>query len=340
MPPSATASICSPRLPGLLVKSMPPRDPTGEMVRLLEQLGSSRSPPSWHGAWASGDGSRALMLLQTRAAQFEHPTPRRRPWPMSGVRSTARPRRPFRELVMTGPGVFSVTSRNAIKDQVSRLSRIRCCADRHLAVAGLSILHCAGPGFAARGERRVGRHIAVPREVLLDCRRLLALAIAAGLGLSCSAAGGGAAPAGVLAVAIGLTAAAAAAAVAGGRGPDRRRRGRHLRGRRRRGRRAAAGRAVVAACWTFTLVALVLLSSPGRARAVAALAILRPFPSPPTGGSPPPSTRRASSRRRSLRAPSPARPESGRLPYDRRSGVPPCLSPSSSRATARAPARR
>ncbi len=53
---------------GLLVKSMLPRDPTGEMVRLLEQLGSRSPPKLVDGAWASGDGSRALMLVQTRAA--------------------------------------------------------------------------------------------------------------------------------------------------------------------------------------------------------------------------------------------------------------------------------
>ena len=108
---------------------------------------------------------------------------------------------------------------------------------------------------------------------------VLALAIAAGLGLDWFR-GGRRRTGWVLAVAVGLTAAAAAAAL----WP------------------AGAGRIAVAAVgtfagvageageqlpgalaeagllWTFTLVALVLLSSPGRARAVAALAILTAVP--------------------------------------------------------------
>ncbi len=53
---------------GLLVKSLLPRDPTGEMVQLLEQLDSGARPKMLDGAWASRDGARALMLMQTRAS--------------------------------------------------------------------------------------------------------------------------------------------------------------------------------------------------------------------------------------------------------------------------------
>ena len=53
---------------GLLVKSLLPRDPTGEMVQLLDQLNSGTQPKLVDGAWASRDGTRALMLMQTRAA--------------------------------------------------------------------------------------------------------------------------------------------------------------------------------------------------------------------------------------------------------------------------------
>ncbi|MEO8653037.1 MAG: MMPL family transporter [Ramlibacter sp.] len=109
---------------GLLVKSMLPRDPTGEMVRLLDQL-SSRSPPRlMDGAWASGDGSRALMLLQTRAAGSDTDAQEGAMATIRHAFDTAAGAAPSAKLVMTGPGVFSVTSRNAIKDQVSRLSLI------------------------------------------------------------------------------------------------------------------------------------------------------------------------------------------------------------------------
>ena len=53
---------------GLLVKSLLPRDPSGEMVQLLDQLGSGSRPQMVDGAWSSRDGARALLLMQTRAS--------------------------------------------------------------------------------------------------------------------------------------------------------------------------------------------------------------------------------------------------------------------------------
>src|SRR5882757_3854343 len=53
---------------GLLAKSLLPRDPTGEMLQIIDQLGSERQPPSVDGVWASRDGKRALLVAQTRAA--------------------------------------------------------------------------------------------------------------------------------------------------------------------------------------------------------------------------------------------------------------------------------
>lgn len=107
---------------GLLVKSLLPRDPTGEMVQLLDQLNSGSRPKMIDGAWASKDGSRALMLVQTRASGSDtdaqqHAMSAIRQAFDSGAPSAAR-------LLMTGPGVFSVTSRNTIQSQVTRLSLI------------------------------------------------------------------------------------------------------------------------------------------------------------------------------------------------------------------------
>lgn len=107
---------------GLLVKSLLPRDPTGEMVQLLDQMDNGTHPKLVDGAWASKDGSRALMLIQTRAsgsdtnAQQHAMTAIRQAFD-TGTSSAAR-------LLMTGPGVFSVTSRNTIQSQVTRLSII------------------------------------------------------------------------------------------------------------------------------------------------------------------------------------------------------------------------
>lgn len=109
---------------GLLVKSLLPRDPTGEMVQLLGQQGSSTQPRLIDGVWTSRDGARALMLLQTRAAGSDTDAQQ---GAMAAIRQAfdqAPGATPTAKLVMTGPGVFSVTSRDTIKSQVTRLSLI------------------------------------------------------------------------------------------------------------------------------------------------------------------------------------------------------------------------
>ncbi|MBK5204139.1 MAG: MMPL family transporter, partial [Polaromonas sp.] len=107
---------------GLLVKSLLPRDPSGEMVKLLDQLNSGSQPKLVDGAWASRDGARALMLIQTRAAGSDTDAQQSA---MAAIRQAfdqAASTTPAAKLLMTGPGVFSVTSRETIKSQVSRLS--------------------------------------------------------------------------------------------------------------------------------------------------------------------------------------------------------------------------
>ena len=117
---------------GLLVKSLLPRDPSGEMVQLLAQFDSGSRPKLVDGAWASRDGARALLLIQTRASgtdidaqqiamaaiqqAFESAKP--------ALRGTVPSKSATTRILMTGPGVFSVTSRDTIKTQVSRLSII------------------------------------------------------------------------------------------------------------------------------------------------------------------------------------------------------------------------
>ncbi|MDO8206538.1 MAG: MMPL family transporter [Gallionella sp.] len=107
---------------GLLVKSLLPRDPTGEMVQLMGQMDSSSRPRMTDGAWASKDGARALMLIQTRASGADTDAQQRAMTAIRQAFDTAAT--PAAKLVMTGPGVFSVTSREAIQSQVSRLSVI------------------------------------------------------------------------------------------------------------------------------------------------------------------------------------------------------------------------
>lgn len=109
---------------GLLVKSLLPRDPTGEMVQLLDQLNSGTRPQRVDGAWISRDGARALMLMQTRASGSDTDAQQRAMAAIRQAFDAAPDATPSARLVMTGPGVFSVTSRDTIKSQVSRLSII------------------------------------------------------------------------------------------------------------------------------------------------------------------------------------------------------------------------
>ena len=109
---------------GLLVKSLLPRDPTGEMVQLLDQLNSGTRPQMVDGAWASRDGVRALMLMQTRASGSDTDAQQRAMAAIRQAFDAAPSATPAAKLMMTGPGVFSVTSRETITSQVSRLSVI------------------------------------------------------------------------------------------------------------------------------------------------------------------------------------------------------------------------
>lgn len=107
---------------GLLVKSMLPRDPTGEMMQLLSQFNNSKQPPLIDGAWTSRDGMRAVLLIQTRASgadtdaqQLAMTTIQQTFKAAAGATSKAK-------LEMTGPGVFSVKARDTIQAEVSWLS--------------------------------------------------------------------------------------------------------------------------------------------------------------------------------------------------------------------------
>lgn len=117
---------------GMVVRSLLARDPTGEMVQLLEQLNSGNRPQMIDGAWASRDGARALLLIRTRAlgsdidAQQSAMAAIRQAFDaaLTAARTAARTAAPEARLVMTGPGVFAVTSRETVQRKVHRLSII------------------------------------------------------------------------------------------------------------------------------------------------------------------------------------------------------------------------
>lgn len=112
---------------GLFAKSMLPRDPTGEVAALVSQLDNTALPSSMHGVWASRDGHRAVLVVQTTAAGSDTDaqahaidTVRR---VFDAVARTV-PNAASARILMTGPGVFSVESRDTIKHDVERLSTV------------------------------------------------------------------------------------------------------------------------------------------------------------------------------------------------------------------------
>ena len=109
---------------GLMVKSLLPHDPTGEMVQLLGQLNSGNRPQMVDNTWVSRDGLRALLLVQTKASGDNTDAQQAAMSAIQHAFDRADSRTPDAKLLMTGPGVFSVTARDTIKSQVSRLAII------------------------------------------------------------------------------------------------------------------------------------------------------------------------------------------------------------------------
>jgi predicted exporter len=109
---------------GLIFKSLLPLDPTGEMVQLLGNLTRESRPQMVDNTWVSHDGLRALLLLQTQASGDNTDAQQTAMAAIQQAFDSAPSASIGTKLLMTGPGVFSVTSRNTIKSQVSRLAII------------------------------------------------------------------------------------------------------------------------------------------------------------------------------------------------------------------------
>jgi len=114
---------------GLLLKPLFTRDPTGEMLAIIESLEASRIPHTTEGVWSSPDGERALLLAHTSAVGSDIDGQQaacdalRHAFAASTAALPAAQRTGLR-LQMTGPPVFAVASRATIKTEVWRLSGI------------------------------------------------------------------------------------------------------------------------------------------------------------------------------------------------------------------------
>lgn len=118
---------------GLLIKSIVPRDPTGEFSGLLEQFAGRTGegverPRKADGVWVSPDGRRALLLLQTRAAGSDTDGQQQAIGAVRAAFTAAQHAGAVpalsATLLMTGPGVFAVHARDLIKGEVTRLAAL------------------------------------------------------------------------------------------------------------------------------------------------------------------------------------------------------------------------
>ncbi|MCZ8251440.1 MAG: MMPL family transporter [Hylemonella sp.] len=107
---------------GMLIKQLLPRDPTGEIRELLAAFEGGEQPPSTEGVWSTRDGSRALLLLQTRAEGSDLEAQARALAAVQRTFDAIPQRQADTRLLMTGTGVFSVQSRGLIQGEVRRLA--------------------------------------------------------------------------------------------------------------------------------------------------------------------------------------------------------------------------
>jgi predicted exporter len=112
---------------GLLFKSLLPRDPTGELLNIIEQLSRSAAPETLDGVWVSADGSRCLAVAQTTASGSDSDAQGGaidaiRAAFAAAVRAAPRAAMSGVQLKLSGPGVFAVAARAKIERAAVRLS--------------------------------------------------------------------------------------------------------------------------------------------------------------------------------------------------------------------------
>lgn len=126
---------------GILLQRVLPADPTGEVLRLAEALEGGARPEMRDGVWFSPGGKRALLVVQTRAPGYDidaqeqalasiheafSKLPEQASTRTGETQGSPRNLSPSvvtaPRLLVTGPGVFSVSTRHRIKSDVIRLS--------------------------------------------------------------------------------------------------------------------------------------------------------------------------------------------------------------------------
>lgn len=112
---------------GMMVKPLLPRDPTGELVALVSGLNAGAQPNVRDGVWASRDGERAMLLIQTAALGSDTDGQERAIGLIHSQFAEAAADGRL-SLQLSGPGLFAVKSRATIKHEISLLSTLSTVA--------------------------------------------------------------------------------------------------------------------------------------------------------------------------------------------------------------------
>lgn len=118
---------------GLLSKSLFMRDPTGEVVALIDRLTPVHGPKTLHGQWFNDQGERALLLVQLASVGTDTNAQEAALRLMhTGFKDVVQSfQRQSQEneqktdtirIVISGPASFAVSTQNIIKEEASRLS--------------------------------------------------------------------------------------------------------------------------------------------------------------------------------------------------------------------------
>jgi predicted exporter len=114
-------------LTGLLEKEFLPRDPTGEFLETLRPWMKSGGPSMRQGVWFSPDGHRALLVAETKEPAFDLDAQAEAVASIRESFAAIKGNRPV-ELLMTGPGAFSVEANATITRDAVRLSLLNTLA--------------------------------------------------------------------------------------------------------------------------------------------------------------------------------------------------------------------
>lgn len=119
------AELASPA--GLLGKEFLPRDPTGEFFEALRVWMISTGPSLRRGVWFSPDGRRALLVAETKEPAFDLDAQAKAVASIRESFAAVKGNRPI-ELLLSGPGPFSVEANAMITEDAMRLSLLNSVA--------------------------------------------------------------------------------------------------------------------------------------------------------------------------------------------------------------------